>query len=290
MEILSRFLAPPRKGRQGYNKVDMFRWLIYRQLMGCSYRDLESMTGIDYSTFIKFRKRLLRKMWFPRVFKILTGEITMGLPSLFLLLDSSFVQSYSKRDEQGAEYSGFKHKVGFKLHQVIDFQTRLPLKQLCTGGARSDIVLGRQLIRGSPKRWKVKAVAADKGYDAEDFVSQIRHRWKGAQVAIPLRRTNQKAMGAKRRQTPRDYSLKAAWRTLLPAFLNKRTEIERYFSRKKRVFRLGEERTRGLKNFRANSYLTSLMEILEFLSKNSPLRVLFTKLYSCLGSRSLQKH
>ncbi len=41
-------------------------------------------------------------------------------------------------------------------------------------------------------------------------------------------------------------------------------EIERYFSRKKRVFRLGEERTRHLKNFRANCYLTSIMEILEW--------------------------
>lgn len=43
--------------RRGYDKVLMFRWLMYRQVMGCSYRDLESMTGIDHSTFIKFRKR-----------------------------------------------------------------------------------------------------------------------------------------------------------------------------------------------------------------------------------------
>ena len=48
----------------------------------------------------------------------------------------------------------------------------------------------------------------------------------------------------------------------------KRTEIERYYSRKKRVFNLGEERTRHLKNFRANCYLTSIMEILEWLANH----------------------
>lgn len=136
VEILSRFLAPPRKGRKGYNKVDMFRWLIYRQLMGCSYRDLESMTSVDYTTFIKFRKRLLAKLWFSRIFNALVSETAGVRKNLFLILDSSFVQSYSKKDEEGAEYSGFKHKIGFKVHQMIDFQTRLPLKQLCTGGSQ----------------------------------------------------------------------------------------------------------------------------------------------------------
>jgi hypothetical protein len=47
----------------------------------------------------------------------------------------------------------------------------------------------------------------------------------------------------------------------------KRTEIERYFSRKKHVFHLGEEKTRHFKNFRANCYFTSIMEILEWSAK-----------------------
>ena len=63
-----------------------------------------------------------------------------------------------------------------------------------------------------------------------------------------------------------NYQAKAKMRTLNKKFLNLRTEIERYFSRKKRVFKLGEERTRHLKNFRANCYLTSIMEILEWMS------------------------
>lgn len=120
--------------------------------MKCSYRDLEGMSGIDYSTFIKFRKRLINTFWFPRVFRTLTNWIASKTNSLFFILDSSFVETYSKKKEKGAEGNGFKKKIGFKLHQVIDFKTRLPLRQLSTGGARSDITIGHNLIRGSPKK------------------------------------------------------------------------------------------------------------------------------------------
>lgn len=277
-ETLAKFLKPPERGRKGYDKVLMFRWIIWKQLMGCSYRDLEGMSGIDYSTFIKFRQRLISKKWFARVFKMLAdGAVSRG-KSLLVILDSSFVETYSKRQEKGAEYSGYKKKTGFKLHQAIDFHTRLPLRQLATGGARSDIILGNNLIRGAPRIWPVKALAADKGYDGADFVNKIYHRWKGVKIAIPLRRTNQEAVGAKRRETAHYRALKAAQRYLDQELLNKRTEIERYFSRKKRVFNLGEERTRHLKNFRNNCYLTSIAEILEWSVNPSLWIQLFTKL------------
>ncbi|MBI2591194.1 MAG: transposase, partial [Candidatus Brennerbacteria bacterium] len=54
-----------------------------------------------------------------------------------------------------------------------------------------------------------------------------------------------------------------------------RTEIERYFSRKKNVFHLGEEKTRGIKAFEANCYMTSIMEYLEYIAT---ILGLFTKL------------
>ena len=276
-KTLAKFLKPNSKGRKGYDKIWMFKWLIYKYLMNCSYRDLESMTSIDYSTFIKFRKRLIRKLWFPRIFKQLVDVVVSKRGSLSLLIDSSFVQTYSKHDERGSEYSGFKEKTGFKLHSVIDYKTRLPLLQTTTGGARSDIILGRNLIRGAPKKWKKKVdmVAADKGYDAEDFVLQIRRKFKNAKVAIPPRLMNQKLL------TPKCYKLlKEQGRCMDKRIFNKRTEIERYFSRKKRVFNLGEERTRHLKNFRNNCYMTSVMEILEWLSKDNHLWVLFTRLLS----------
>jgi len=61
----------------------------------------------------------------------------------------------------------------------------------------------------------------------------------------------------------------------MPDF-NKLSEIERYFSRKKRVFNLGEERTRGLKNFEANCHLTSIAEILEWSTTPQIWWTLFT--------------
>jgi len=270
-QVLSQFLKPPKKGRKGYDKILMFRWLMYKQAMHCSYRDLESVSHIDYSTFIKFRKRLIETVWFSRIFKKLTSIIAEHADSLLLLLDSSFVQTYSKHDEHGSAYSGYKEKNGFKLHQIIDYETRLPLLQYATSGARADVAWGSCLIRAAPESWNVKGLSADKGYDSEYFVNDISLKWKNAEIAIPLRdmpwgnEKNRRLRGAKRTRNPDLYK--------------KRTEIERYFSRKKRVFNLGEERTRHLKNFRANCYMTSIMEILEWSTKPELWIVLFTKLF-----------
>ncbi|MBI4092487.1 MAG: transposase [Candidatus Kerfeldbacteria bacterium] len=277
--FLSRFLKPPKKGRKGYDKVWLFRWLLCKHLVGCSYRDLESMGGIDYSTFIKFRKRLTSANWFARLFKMFTAGLTAKAKRLHLVLDSSFVEACAGEKEQGAEYSGYYEKTGFKLHQIIDYETRLPILQTVSPGARADVVWGKRLIRSAPKGWKVSAFLADKGYDSEEFVGQLKQKWRRAEVGIPLRRTTQKIPAGLKEVDTLNWKLKASGRNLSPMFLNARGEIERHFSRKKRVFRLGEERTRHLKNFRVNCYMTSIMEILEWLSKPEELCLLFTKLH-----------
>lgn len=267
-KVLERFLKPPSRGRRGYDKVWMFKWLIYKQITSCSYRDLETMTDIDYTTFIKFRQRLINKLWFPTVFKKLVDNIVANIQDITLIIDSSFVETYSGKDEMGSEYFGYKQKNGFKVHQAIDFKTRLPLLQMCTPGARADITWGGNLIRTAPNSWKVKTVLADKGYDADQFVHDIKTKWRKVKVGIPLRRLVYPGNWL-------NQFLRRWPRSLNPGLLNKRTEIERYFSRKKNVFNLGEERTRHLKNFRNNCYLTSIMEILEWMSR---IIALFTKL------------
>lgn len=262
--LLSRFLKPPKRGRKGYNKVLMFRWLMYKQLMQCSYRDLEGVSGIDYSTFIKFRKRLITQRWLPYVSRILSRTFAQLLPSITGILDSSFVETYSKHDEQGSAYSGYKKKNGFKTHQIIDFKTRLPLIQTATHGARADIKEGERLVERAPPSWNVDGFLADKAYDGWEFVSDIKQKWKGVRVGIPVRRTLHEQNPPFPPEVMGNRTAKEADRYLKKRFLNKRTEIERYFSRKKRVFHLGEERTRHLKNFRANCSFTSVMEILEW--------------------------
>jgi len=277
INVLSSLLVYKGRGRKGHDKVYMFRLLIYKQLMSCSYRDLESISGIDYSTFIKFRQRLIKLSWFSKVFRALTKPIAQNLKELNLILDSSFVKTYSSKDEQGSEYSGYKEQNGFKLHQIIDYNTRLPLLQKTTGGARSDFVIGKQLIRAGPKDWRVRSLAADRGYDSGDLVWQTKQKWRFCKVAIPIRKTTQKLTWEEQKRSY-NYQQKAKDRCLDQTLINGRTEIERYFSRKKRVMNLGEERTRGLKNFQANCHMTSIMEILEFLARPETLLLIFTRL------------
>lgn len=131
--------------------------------------------------------------------------------------------------------------------------------------------LGQILLDRAPPHWRVGGFAADKGYDSEHFVHTIKMKWRQTRVAIPTRKIPSL-------NTERSRQRRGLERTRDLALYKKRTEIERYFSRKKRVFRLGEEKTRHLKNFRVNCYLTSIMEILEWASKSSLVRVLFSKL------------
>jgi len=269
--ILALFLKPPSRGRKGYDKVLLFRWLIYKQVMDCSYRDLESITRIDYSTFIKFKKRLKDQLLLKNIFTVLSSAVANNLNSITALIDSTFVQTYSRRDEAGSEYFGYKEKNGFKLHQMIDYETRLPLLQCATGGARADIVWGGALMRAAPESWRIRELAADKAYDGANFVMDIVRRFPRIKVAIPLRRHKPNDSWFNR-------MMKAWERTKIRRIYRKRSAIERYFSRKKHVFHFGEERTRGLKNFEANACLVSIAEILEYAAKPEIWWVLFTKL------------
>lgn len=223
-KTLSKLIKPSSKGRKGYDKVWLFQWLMYKQVMGCSYRDLESITNVDYSTFIKFRQRLIRTNWFSGTFKSLVSQIAHSLKSITAIIDSSFVETYSRRDEIGSEYFGYKQKNGFKLHQVIDYKTRLPLLQLCTPGARADVIWGQRLIRAGPRQWKLKGLLADKGYDAEYLATETKKKYPGIKVGIPVRRTNHlKVTGFP--ESPVNRSNKEAERYLKQSFLNKRGEI-----------------------------------------------------------------
>ncbi len=256
------FLAQPKVGRKGYDKIKMFVWLMYKHAHACTYRDLESVSGIHHSTFVKFRKRLSDQRWFEEVFTELTVRLAEYLPELEAILDGSFVETYSKRDEEGSGYSGHKEKNGFKLHQIIEYKTRLPLLQCVSPGNVHDIVGGRTLISRAPPDWNVIALEADRGYDSELFVKEVSLVWKDVEVAIPMRHMNHDGNALNRKK-------RGAGRSKDPTLYKHRTEIERYFSRKKRIFHLGGEKTRHLNNFRINCYMTSIMEILEWLSNQN---------------------
>lgn len=259
VKTLRPFFRYAGTGRRGYDKVTLVRWLMYKQVMGCSYRDLESVSGIDHTTFIKFRKRLAQRGVLAYLFERLASRTVRKRKKLDLILDSSFVETYSTHDEKGSGYSGYKEANGYKLHEIIDFSTRLPVFQSVSSGNVADITGGRALLDRAPPSLPVSSFAADKGYDSESFVFAIREKW-GAKVAIPQRHHAHDGNALNRR-------LRGSARTHDRLVYKRRTEIERYFSRKKGVFNLGEERTRHIENFRTNCFLTSCMEILEWLSR-----------------------
>ncbi|OGE99795.1 MAG: hypothetical protein A3J05_00800 [Candidatus Doudnabacteria bacterium RIFCSPLOWO2_02_FULL_48_13] len=64
-------------------------------------------------------------------------------------LCQTLISTYSGRKEQGSEYSGYYDDIGFKPHQIIDYETRLPILQTVSPGARADVVWGKRLIRVS---------------------------------------------------------------------------------------------------------------------------------------------
>lgn len=263
--LVARAFPYAGTGRRGYDNVLLFRWLLYKHGVGCTYRDVESMSGIHHTTLIKFRRKLQTHGHLERLFQAIVQAVTEER-DLTLIIDSSFVEQYARKPERGAEYSGYKRQTGFKAHEIIDFRTRLPLAKIVTGGARADVTLAYQLVRHLPDEWNVSAFLGDKGYDSTELVQQVRHKWHNAQVSIPVRKTNQATMKAKRQETIKNRVAKQANRNLTPSLYNQRTEIERYFSRKKGVFHLGNERTRGLNNFDTNVTLTDVMAQLEYLA------------------------
>ncbi|MEJ0053140.1 MAG: transposase [bacterium] len=185
--VLAPFFPYAGTGRRGYDKVTLFLWLAYKQLHGCTYRDLESMSGIDQTTFVKFRGRLKQSRGFEHLFGCLTQRVLAHLPALNLILDSSFVKTYSGHDEEGSAYSGHKKANGYKTHEIIDRDTRLPVFQSVTPGAVADITEGRRLVSRAPPDLPVASFAADKGYDSESFVFDLARKWS-IEPAIPLRR------------------------------------------------------------------------------------------------------
>lgn len=262
VHMLHMHLAPPARGRKGYDPVLMVRYLMWKQVMGCTYRDLESVSGIDHTTFIKCRKRLMRDDWMRKVFL----KLRRFPKQARLIVDSSFVPTYSGHREQGSAYSGHKEAHGFKLHQVIEARSRLPVMQIATDGAHADIRAAERLFAKAPPTLSVRSVAGDKGYDSEPWVMHLKRKFKCA-VAIPVRH-----MGGNRL----NHDMKRRVRAYAPRLYRERTTIERYFSRKKGVFHLGLERMRGIQNFRAQTFFTAIMEYCEHIAK--AILQLFSKL------------
>lgn len=254
----------PRKGfiggRIGYAKDDIFKWLLVKKVTNWDYRSLEELSGISHQTFIRRNKQFHQRNIYQKFFLHLVKKaVSFGLiEGEKVALDSSFVETYSKKEETGSlGFNGHKKAYGFKLHILIDVETRFPLALVVTNGLLPDGKIAILLLkRAKPHLKKLDYVLADKGYDDTDIVAwivQILH----AKAGIPLRKKSKLAKGKRNRYgNLKNWKLKATGRTFKKSIYNLRSEIERFFSSLKRPFHLGKELTQGIEAFTRNAYLS----------------------------------
>jgi len=129
----------PRKGfvggRIGYAKEEIFRWLLVKKITNWDYRSIAELSNISHPTLIRRNqqfedKNIYQKFFLHLVKKAVSLKLIKGEK---VAIDSSFVKSYSGKEEEGTcGFNGHKKAYGFKFHALIDVKTRFPIALVVT--------------------------------------------------------------------------------------------------------------------------------------------------------------
>jgi len=251
-------------GRPGYDKEFLFFLLLMKRVSNWSFRTIAEMGGISHSTLVRANTYFLVRRVYEKFFLFLVKKAYgQGLiKGKFVAMDSSFVQTFSGRQEKGSEgWNGFKEAYGFKLHLLIDCETKFPIALIVTNGLASDNTLAIPLLKRAKNYLKKCGyVLADKGYDDGEIVDFIVKAFS-AKAGIPIRKHN-RGKNYSWKGATKNFQLKAKGRTLKKSIYNRRTAVERVFSMLKRVFHLGHEEARGILSFAKQVYLTLICYML----------------------------
>lgn len=252
-------------GRKGYDKETLFSWLLIKKVTNWDYRTIASMAGVSHPTLIRANDLFLKRYIYEKIFTHLVKQAyKQGLiKGTFVAMDSSFVHTFSKHGELGSEgWNEFKKGYGFKLHLLIDAETKFPIALCITNGLAADCTLAIPLLKKA-RAWLKKTgyVLADKGYDDGDIVNWIVKELT-AKAAIPIKK-HKRGKNYSWEGTWRNFQQKAKGRSIKRSIYNRRTSIERSFSVLKRTFHLGKEETRGILNFAKNTYLALICYMLK---------------------------
>ena len=252
-------------GRSGYDKETLFCWLLIKKVTNWDYRTIASMAGVSHPTLIRANDLFLKKQVYEKVMISLVKQAYRNglIEGEYAAMDSSFVHTFSKKGELGSEgWNEYKQGFGFKLHLLIDCETKFPIAVCITNGLANDMTLAIPLLKKA-RYWLKRCgyILADKGYDWGDLVNWIVKKLH-AKAGIPIKKVNRGKnyswIGAWR-----NYQLKAKGRSIKKSIYNRRTAIERVFSVLKRTYHLGKEETRGFLNFAKNTYLTLICYMLK---------------------------
>ena len=251
-------------GRPGYDKELLFFLLLMKKLTNWSFRTVAEMGAISHSTLVRANTYFLINHVYEKFFLYLVKRAYLKglIRGKFVAMDSSFVKTFSKREELGSEgWNGFKEAYGFKLHLLIDCETKFPIALIVTNGLAGDNTLAIPLLKKA-RHWLKECgyVLADKGYDDGKIVDFIVKAFS-AKAGIPIRKVN-RGKNYSWEGATKNYQLKAKGRTLKKSVYNRRTAVERVFSMLKRVFHLGHEEVRGILSFAKQVYLTLICYML----------------------------
>ena len=252
-------------GRKGYDKELLFGWLLIKKVTNWDYRTIASMAGVSHPTLIRANDLFLQKHLYEKVMVSLVRKAyKQGLiKGTYVAMDSSFVHTFSKRQEPGSErWNEFKQGYGFKLHLLIDAETKFPVALIVTNGLANDMTLAIPLLKKAGVFLKKTGyVLADKGYDWGDLVNWIVKNLH-AKAGIPIKK-HKRGKNYSWEGSFRNFQQKAKGRTLKKSIYNRRSAVERVFSVLKRTYHLGKEETRGILNFAKNCYLTLICYMLK---------------------------
>lgn len=246
-------------GKPPIDRETLFGWLLVKKVTNWSYRDIADMAGVSHPTLIRANNEFLKKGIYEKVFvSLVENAYKKGLiPGKLVAMDSSFVKTFSNKQEQGSEgYNGHKKAYGFKLHLLVDCQTKFPIALCLTNGLAADCTLAIPLLKKAKRFLKKQGyVLADKGYDDQNIVNWI-VKMLSRKAGIPIRKMPSKGKNYSWEASFKNFQLKAKGRSLKKTIYNFRTEVERVFANLKGRFYLGKEQTRGFFNFVKNCFLT----------------------------------
>lgn len=116
-------------GRTGYDKETLFGWLLIKKVTNWDFRTIASMAGVSHSTLVRANQEFLKRGIYQKVILDLIKKAYRKKLSnaKYVAMDSSFVHTFSKHGELGSEgWNEFKKGYGFKLHLLIDCETKFP--------------------------------------------------------------------------------------------------------------------------------------------------------------------
>ncbi len=233
------------------------------------------MAGMAHTTLIRANDKFSKTLVYQKFLIYLVKQAYKNdlIPGQKVALDSSFVKTYSKKEEFGSGgWNGHKESFEFKLHALVDANTGVLIALIISDGTTHDSQIAIPLLkRARPWLKRCGYVLADKGYDDTRIVEYIAKSLH-AKASIPIKKTNQDNRRRKLNNPQlsikggyQNWKLKVQGRCIKKSIYNKRSEVERFFSTLKRAFKLGTKKTRGIKAFIENTYLACICFMLKRL-------------------------